>query len=148
MHFEKVILFGSFEDRDPKLAALFYSFLFIFISFCTFGRTLITGWSWVGWLYIPEVKIGVTVMFTFCTALQNEQETTLIWSKINVQNKGSVTIECMSRSILWYPENGDLLLLEITSILFVNKHEIEIISRAELFVHITEGRCQIESTQK
>ena len=77
MHFEKVILFGSFDDKDPKLTALFYSFLFIYISFCTFffGRTPITGWSWVGWLYIPE---GVTVMFTFCTALENEQETTLI----------------------------------------------------------------------
>ena len=36
MHFEKVILFGSFDDKDPKLTALFYSFLFIYISFCTF----------------------------------------------------------------------------------------------------------------
>ena len=38
------------------------------------------------------------------------------------------------------------LLLEITSVLFVNKHKIEIISRAELFVYIAECRRQIEST--
>ena len=90
MHFEKVILFGSFDDKDPKLTALFYSFLFIYISYFFFGCTLITGWSWVGWLYIP----GVTVI------LYSPRKRTRDDSDINVQNKGSVTIECMSRSIL------------------------------------------------
>lgn len=90
MHFEKVILFGSFDDKDPKLTALFYSFLFIYISYFFFGCTLITGWSWVGWLYIP----GVTVI------LYSPRKRTRDDSDIDVQNKGSVTIECMSRSIL------------------------------------------------
>lgn len=66
---------------------------------------------------------------------------------------------------LWYPENGDFLvkrlliardvtpkctylLLEVTSVLFVDEDEVKIITRAELFVHVAECRGQVKPAQK
>ena len=40
------------------------------------------------------------------------------------------------------------LLLEVTSVLFVDEDEVKIITRAELFVHVAECRRQVKPAQK
>lgn len=40
------------------------------------------------------------------------------------------------------------LLLEVTSVLFVDEDEVEIITRAELLVHVAERRRQVKPAQK
>ena len=52
------------------------------------------------------------------------------------------------RTHLWYPENSNLLLLEVPSVLFVYEDEVEVISRAELLVHITERRREVEAAKE
>ena len=49
---------------------------------------------------------------------------------------------------LWYPVDRDLLLLEVSPILFIDKDEIEIVTRAELLVQIAEGRSEVEAAQE
>lgn len=90
MHFEKVILFDSFDDKDPKLTALFL-FFFIYLYFVLFF-----------WMHSHNrVELGWLALYTRCYRLSVQlRKRTRDDSDIDVQNKGSVTIECMSRSIL------------------------------------------------
>lgn len=40
------------------------------------------------------------------------------------------------------------LLLEVASVLFVDEDEVEVVARAELFVHIAECRCQVKPAEE
>jgi hypothetical protein len=44
--------------------------------------------------------------------------------------------------------HGTHLLLEITSVLFVDEDEIKIITRAELLVYVAERWCQVEPAEE
>lgn len=71
------------------------------------------------------------------------------------------------RTYLWYPENSDFLkqiakvngcisgdkedeylLLEVSPVLLINENEVQVIPGAELFVHFSEGRCEVEATKE
>lgn len=43
---------------------------------------------------------------------------------------------------------GTDLLFEIASIFFVDEYKVQVIPRAELLVDISEGGCEIESTEE
>ena len=49
---------------------------------------------------------------------------------------------------LWYSEHSNLLLLKVPSVLFVDENKVEVVSDAELFVDISESRCQVEATKE
>ena len=49
---------------------------------------------------------------------------------------------------LWYPENSDLLLLEVSPVLLIDEDEVEVISRAELLIHVAERRREVEAPQE
>ena len=49
---------------------------------------------------------------------------------------------------LWYPVDRDLLLLEVPPVLLVDEDEVEVISRAELLVHVAERRRQVEAPEE
>jgi hypothetical protein len=40
------------------------------------------------------------------------------------------------------------LLLEVPTVLFVNEHQIEVISRAKLFIHVPERWRQVKSAEE
>jgi len=50
--------------------------------------------------------------------------------------------------ILRYPKDGNFLLLEVASVLFVNEDEVEVVTRAELFVHVAECRRQVKPAEE
>ena len=52
------------------------------------------------------------------------------------------------RTHLWYPENSNLLLLEVPPVLLVDEDEVEVISRAELLVHVAERRCEVKPAEE
>ena len=47
-----------------------------------------------------------------------------------------------------YPKNSDFLLFKVTPIFLVDQNQVEIISRAELFVHIAEGWRQVKASEE
>ena len=44
--------------------------------------------------------------------------------------------------------DGTYLLLEVASVLFVDEDEVEVVARAELFVHIAECRRQVKPAEE
>jgi hypothetical protein len=40
------------------------------------------------------------------------------------------------------------LLLEVTPVFLVNEHQVEVVSCAELLVHITKGRSELETAKE
>lgn len=52
------------------------------------------------------------------------------------------------RRYLWYSEDGDLLLLEVSPVLFIYEDEIEVVACAELFIDVSECRRQFEASEE
>jgi len=52
------------------------------------------------------------------------------------------------KSILGYPDDCDLLLLKVPPVLLVDEDEVEVIPRAELFVDVAEGGCEVEAAEE
>lgn len=44
--------------------------------------------------------------------------------------------------------DGTYLLLEVAPVLFVDEDKVEVVARAELFVHIAECRCQVKPAEE
>ena len=69
---------------------------------------------------------------------------------VNVNGMGNTRHWRFSRnlSFAWLAIDRDFLLLEIATVLLVDQDEVEVVSRAELLVHVAEGRGEVETTQE
>lgn len=47
-----------------------------------------------------------------------------------------------------YPEDGDLVLLVVSPVFFVDENEVEVVPSVELLVHVSECRCKVETAQE
>lgn len=64
--------------------------------------------------------------------------------------RASLAVQCVSMrsAYLGYSKDGNLLLLEISPVLFVHQHKIEIVACAELLIHVSECRSEFEPAQE